>query len=65
MRAQASTMDNQTRKKYFDRVQEIVSDQSPFIYLVNKNALDGNFSAAGKRPARGPAAADLLEYRTP
>ena len=41
MRAQASTMDNQTRKKYFDRVQEIVSEQSPFIYLVNKNALMG------------------------
>jgi peptide/nickel transport system substrate-binding protein len=41
MRAQASTMDNQARKKYFDRVQEIVSDQAPFIYLVNKNALTG------------------------
>ena len=41
MRAQASAMDNQTRKKYFDRVQEIVSEQLPFIYLVNKNALMG------------------------
>ena len=41
MRAQASTMNNQARKKYFDRVQEIVSDQVPFIYLVNKNALTG------------------------
>jgi len=39
MRAQASSMDDPTRKKYFDRVQEIVSDQAPFIYLVNRNAL--------------------------
>ena len=39
MRAQASSMDDQARKKYFDRVQEIVADQAPFIYLVNKNAL--------------------------
>ncbi len=41
MRAQASTMDNRERKKYFDRVQEIVADQLPFLYLVNKNALTG------------------------
>src|SRR5664280_1913944 len=41
MRAQASAMDNQKRKKYFDQVQEIVSEQLPFIYLVNKNALTG------------------------
>lgn len=39
MRAQASTNDNKQRKEYFDRVQEIVADQAPFIYLVNKNAL--------------------------
>ncbi len=41
MRAQASTMDNQRRKKYFDQVQEIVAEQAPFIYLVNKDALMG------------------------
>ncbi len=41
MRAQASAMDDNTRKKAFDRVQEIVADQLPFIYLVNKNALTG------------------------
>jgi peptide/nickel transport system substrate-binding protein len=41
MRAQASSMDDQARKKYYDRVQEIVADQAPFIYLVNKNALTG------------------------
>jgi len=41
MRAQASTMDDIARKKSFDRVQEIVAEQVPFIYLVNKNALTG------------------------
>jgi len=41
MRAQASALDDNTRKKSFDRVQEIVADQAPFIYLVNKNSLVG------------------------
>lgn len=39
MKAQASTVDARQRKAYFDRVQEIVVEQAPFIYLVNKNAL--------------------------
>ncbi len=39
MRAQASTADPKKRKESFDRVQEIVADQAPFIYLVNQNAL--------------------------
>ena len=39
MRAQASTIDPLKRKKSFDRVQEIVAEQVPFIYLVNRNAL--------------------------
>ena len=39
MQAQASTVDRLRRKAYFDRVQEIVSEQAPFIYLVNKNSL--------------------------
>ena len=39
MKAQASTADARARKKYFDRVQEIVYEQAPFIYFVNKNAL--------------------------
>ncbi len=39
MRAQASASDDNARKKNFDRVQEIVVDEQPFIYLVNKNAL--------------------------
>lgn len=39
MHAQASTIDPLKRKKSFDRVQEIVAEQLPFIYLVNRNAL--------------------------
>ena len=39
MRAQASSADLKKRKQAFDRVQEIVAEQAPFIYLVNKNAL--------------------------
>ncbi len=39
MRAQASTLNDQARKRFFDQVQEIVAEQQPFIYLVNKNAL--------------------------
>jgi peptide/nickel transport system substrate-binding protein len=39
MHQQASTIDSNKRKAAFDRVQEIVVEQQPFIYLVNKNAL--------------------------
>jgi peptide/nickel transport system substrate-binding protein len=39
MRLQASTTDANKRKAAFDRVQEVVVEQQPFIYLVNKNAL--------------------------
>jgi peptide/nickel transport system substrate-binding protein len=39
MRAQASSSDARKRKEAFDRVQEIVVDQEPFIFLINKNAL--------------------------
>ena len=39
MRAQASSMNKGERKKLFDRVQEIVSENEPFIYLVHKNVL--------------------------
>jgi peptide/nickel transport system substrate-binding protein len=41
MRAQASAVDDKTRKRDFDRVQEIVAEQAPFLYLINKNALVG------------------------
>jgi peptide/nickel transport system substrate-binding protein len=39
MRAQASATNLQRRKQIFDRVQEIVAEQRPFIYLIHKNAL--------------------------
>jgi len=39
MRAQASTLDLKKRRQAIDRVQEIVRQQEPFIYLVNKNAM--------------------------
>jgi peptide/nickel transport system substrate-binding protein len=39
MRTQASTSDAKKRKEAFDRVQEIVVEQAPFIFLINKNAL--------------------------
>jgi len=39
MRLQASTLNINKRKQAIDRVQEIVWEQEPFIYLVNKNAL--------------------------
>jgi peptide/nickel transport system substrate-binding protein len=39
MRVQASSADVKKRKAAWDRVQEIVYEQQPFIYLVNKNAL--------------------------
>lgn len=39
MKLQASSADPKKRKAAWDRVQEIVYDQQPFIYLVNKHAL--------------------------
>ncbi|HUA14436.1 MAG TPA: ABC transporter substrate-binding protein [Verrucomicrobiae bacterium] len=39
MRQQASSADARKRKEAFDRVQEIVVEEEPFIYLVNRNAL--------------------------
>lgn len=39
MRAQASSMDRNQRKRDFDKVQQIAWEQEPFIYLVNKDAL--------------------------
>lgn len=39
MMAQASSADPNKRKESFDRVQEIVVEQAPFIYLVNRNSL--------------------------
>ena len=39
MRLQASSSDPKKRKAAFDRVQEIVVEEQPFIFLINKNAL--------------------------
>jgi peptide/nickel transport system substrate-binding protein len=39
MREQASSSDPKKRKRAFDRVQQVVAEQAPFIYLVNRNAL--------------------------
>ena len=39
MRAQASDTRAENRKRAFDRVQQIVSEQAPFLYLVTKNSL--------------------------
>jgi peptide/nickel transport system substrate-binding protein len=39
MQAQAASLDMKQRKQYFDRVQEIVSEQAPMLFLVNPNAL--------------------------
>ncbi|MBI1739783.1 MAG: ABC transporter substrate-binding protein [Candidatus Koribacter versatilis] len=51
MRAQASAADPKKRKDSFDRVQEIVAEQAPFIYLINKNALSAvSTSVEGAAP---------------
>jgi peptide/nickel transport system substrate-binding protein len=39
MRAQSSATSDKKRKADFDKVQQIVAEQQPFIYLVNKNAM--------------------------
>jgi len=39
MHAQASATSDKKRKANWDRVQQIVAEQQPFIYLVNKDAM--------------------------
>jgi len=39
MRGQATAPTERQRKEKFDRVQQIVWEQQPFIYLVNKDVL--------------------------
>ena len=41
MSLQLRTLDYPTRRKYFDEVQKIMSDETPFIYLVTANAYVG------------------------
>ncbi|MGZ6371649.1 MAG: ABC transporter substrate-binding protein [Bdellovibrionota bacterium] len=51
MRVQASTEDPKKRKEAFDRVQEIVYEQAPLIYLINQNALSAvSNSVVGANP---------------
>ena len=39
MQSQSSATTDKKRKSHWDRVQQIVSEQQPFIYLVNKDAM--------------------------
>lgn len=51
MRAQASEASFKKRKAAFDRVQQIVYEQAPFIYLINKDALSAvSVSVQGASP---------------
>jgi peptide/nickel transport system substrate-binding protein len=53
MRAQASAPDPARRKAAFDRVQQIVREQLPYIYLVNRNTLSAvSSSLKGVQPAK-------------
>ena len=45
MRTQSSTLDLKKRKQAIDKVQEIVWQQEPFIYLVNKDAMSAMSTA--------------------
>jgi peptide/nickel transport system substrate-binding protein len=47
MLAQAKATDSAARKKMFDRVQEILADELPFIYLVNRHALTASRAEVG------------------
>jgi peptide/nickel transport system substrate-binding protein len=39
MHAQSSAASDKQRKSDWDKVQQIVAEQQPFIYLVNKDAM--------------------------
>jgi peptide/nickel transport system substrate-binding protein len=39
MREQATALTDKKRKEKFDRVQQIIYEQQPFIYLVNRDVL--------------------------
>ena len=52
MKVQASSTQDRVRKQAIDRVQQIVADQQPFIYLVYPNVLVAvSARLAGVRPA--------------
>ena len=56
MQAQAAAQDPDKRKAYFDKVQEIVAEKAPMLFLVNPNALSAvspnlkNVTPAALRP---------------
>ena len=53
MRWQSSSVDVRVRKRFFDRVQKILWDEEPFIYLVNKHSLSAISPAVhNSKPAR-------------
>ena len=53
MQAQAGAPAPAQRKAAFDRVQQIVRDQVPYIYLINRNTLSAvSSSLKGVRPAK-------------
>src|SRR5262249_25753339 len=52
MLAQAGTADYRIRKRSFDRVQEILHEQMPVVYLVHPNALSAiSPQVVGAKPA--------------
>jgi peptide/nickel transport system substrate-binding protein len=52
MRRQLATLDNGARKRMYDRVQEIVAQNLPFVFLVSPNVLVGAHKGLGNlRPA--------------
>jgi peptide/nickel transport system substrate-binding protein len=52
MRAQATALTDKKRKESFDRVQQIIYEQQPFIYLVNRDVLTAVSAAiVGAAPA--------------
>ncbi len=52
MLAQAATADYHARKKSFDRVQEIMHEQEPIVYLLHPNALTAiSPRVSGAKPA--------------
>jgi peptide/nickel transport system substrate-binding protein len=68
MRAQATALTEKKRKESFDRVQQIIYEQQPFIYLVNRDVLIAVSTAVvGAAPAvLNPPAfwnADVLQLK--
>ena len=41
MQKQLGTLDEEERKRYFDEVQYIMSEQMPLIYLITPNIYEG------------------------